>query len=98
MCEIIVALWYHIVTWNKINIGAGNGLLTDSTITWTNFGSIMSGVLLHSPKTNLTGSDQDSDNSTPFSLTLRHFRWHWGVQNTNYDIEINAICSVSVRF
>ena len=36
--------------------------------------------------------------ATPFSLTLRHFRWHWGVQNTNYDIEINAICSVSVRF
>ena len=37
-------------------------------------------------------------NSTPFSLTLGHFLWHWGVQNTNYDIEINAICSVSVRF
>ena len=37
-------------------------------------------------------------NSTPFSLTLRHFRWHWGVQNTNDDIEINAICSVSVIF
>ena len=36
--------------------------------------------------------------STPFSLTLRHFRWHWGVQNTNYDIETNAICNVSVRF
>ena len=38
------------------------------------------------------------NNSTPFSLTLPHFIWHWGVQNTNYDIEINAICSVSVRF
>ena len=37
-------------------------------------------------------------NNMPFSLTLCHFRWHWGVQNTNYDIEINAICSVSVRF
>ena len=34
-----------------------------------------------------------SINNTPFSLTLRHIRWHWGVQNTNYDIEINAICS-----
>ena len=37
-------------------------------------------------------------NNMPFSLTLCHFRWHWGVQNTNYDIKINAICSVSVRF
>ena len=36
-------------------------------------------------------------NGTLFSLTLRHFRWHWGVQNTNYDIEINALYSVSVR-
>ena len=38
-------------------------------------------------------------------ITARHFRWpcaifrwHWDVQNTNYDIEIKAICSVSVRF
>ena len=38
------------------------------------------------------------NNNMPFSLTLCHFRWHWGVQNTNYDIEINAICSGSVRF
>ena len=37
-------------------------------------------------------------NSTPFSLTLCHFRWHWDVKNTNYDIVINAICRVSVRF
>ena len=37
-------------------------------------------------------------NSTPSALTLRHFRWHRGVPNTNYDIEINAICSVSLRF
>ena len=25
------------------------------------------------------------------------FRWYWGVQNTNYNIEVNARCSVSVR-
>ena len=34
----------------------------------------------------------------PFLRASCHIRWHWGVQNTNYDIEINAICSVSVRF
>ena len=27
----------------------------------------------------------------PFSLALAYFRWHWGVQNTGYDIEINTI-------
>ena len=37
------------------------------------------------------------DNCMPFSLTLCHFRWHCGVQNTNYNTKINAICSVSVR-
>ena len=36
-------------------------------------------------------------NSMPFTLTLWHFRWHWGVQNTNYDIEINVICIVAVK-
>ena len=45
----------------------------------------------------LTLNIQSVNNNMPFSLTLCHFRWHWGVQNTNYDIEINAICSVSVR-
>ena len=37
-------------------------------------------------------------NNMPFLLVLGHFRWHWSVQSMNYDIEINAICSASVRF
>ena len=31
------------------------------------------------------------------TVMLCHFRWHWGVQNMIYDVEINAIYSVSVR-
>ena len=35
---------------------------------------------------------------TDMGKTECHFRWQWAVQNTYYDIEINEICSVSVRF
>ena len=38
-----------------------------------------------------------SNNSTPFSVTLWNFRWHWGCSKYELRYYINAICSVFVR-